>query len=439
MDNLFNSPVLVKLQEFGQKLGTNKFMAALQSGMMGSIAIIMTGSVFQILCAVLNMFGVASDSLLYIVLYQPYNYTMGLVAIWITAMISYNYARNVGVKSPLISMIESLFTFVMIAAFDVSQGSAPATLSNGYLGSTGMFVGFLVAFVVVQVDWFCEKNHVQIKMPEVCPPSLVNAMAAIIPATINAAWALGLSFLIYSLTGGEHTFASGFMALLSAPLNGLVSVPGMFVMCLIATLMWCFGIHGTMLLVPIIMAPGIQASAANAAAWEEAIAAGATFNEACKALTFYPVSLFGAMAICGGTGNTLPLCLFGLKSKSQQIQAIAKVGVVPGWFGINEPVTFGMPIMYNPILCIPYILNCLVVMACTLVAYKVGFLVPGHVYVGALMPMGFAAFLSSFRWQNALWDYICLIPAGLVWYPFFKIYEKQLVEKEAAMAAEANA
>jgi PTS system cellobiose-specific IIC component len=72
-----------------------------------------------------------------------------------------------------------------------------------------------------------------------------------------------------------------------------------------------------------------------------------------KPLVFYPVILWGAVCYCGGTGNTLPLALFGLRSKSKQISAISKISAVPGWFGINEPMTFGMPIMYNPILQIP--------------------------------------------------------------------------------------
>lgn len=98
-----------------------------------------------------------------------------------------------------------------------------------------------------------------------------------------------------------------------------------------------------------------------------------------------------------------------------------------------------MPIMYNPILCIPYILNIIVVMAVTLVGYKVGFLVPGFVPIMTLMPMGFASFLGTLRWQNAIWDYLMLIPAGLVWYPFFKVYDNQLYKKEQeALAAEAE-
>lgn len=145
------------------------------------------------------------------------------------------------------------------------------------------------------------------------------------------------------------------------------------------------------------------------------------------------------MAICGGTGNTLPLLIFGLKAKSEQIKAISKIALIPGWFGINEPVTFGMPIMYNPILCIPYVLNIFVVMLCTLIGYKVGFLVPGFVPIVTLMPMGFKSFLSTLRWQNAIWDYLMIIPAGLVWYPFFKVYDNQLYKKEQeALAAEAE-
>ena len=432
MEGLFNSPVMVKLQEFGQKLGQNKFLSALQAAMMGSMSVIMCGSVFQIICAIMGMCGVESTSTVYTILYMPYNFTMGLVAIWITGMIAFNYAKNVGCKSPLLTTIEALACFVLVAGFDITQGSSIATLNVTYLGSQGMFLGFVVAFATVRMDYFCQVKNIRIKMPDVCPPSLVNSMAAIIPSVFNVTIWLVLSAIVVTVSGGAFNLASGFMALLSAPLGALTSTPGMFILGLFACLMWCFGIHGTMLLISVLMAPMIMVAAENAAAYEAVITAGGTVAEAQAALTFYPVALFGALAICGGTGNTLPLCLFGLKAKSEQIRAVAKVGIVPGWFGINEPVTFGMPIMYNPVLCIPYILNVMVVMLLTLIGYKTGFLRPAHVFIGSLMPMGFAQFLGTFRWQNALWDYLMIIPAGLVWYPFFKVYDNQLAAQEAA-------
>jgi PTS system cellobiose-specific IIC component len=300
-----------------------------------------------------------------------------------------------------------------------------------------MFLGFVVAFCCVNVDYFCQKNHVQIKMPDVCPPSLVNAMAAIIPSFFNATIWLVLTVVVVEATAGAYNLASGFMAVLGAPLAALTSTPGMFVLAAFACFMWCFGIHGTMLMISVLMAPMIMAASENAAAYDAVIAAGGSVADAQAALVFYPVALFGCIAMCGGTGNTLPLCIFGLKAKSEQIRAVSKVGIVPGWFGINEPVTFGMPVMYNPILCIPYILNCLLIMVITLIGYKVGFLRPAHVFIGALMPMGFAQFLGTFRWQNALWDYLMVIPAGLVWFPFFKAYDNQLAAAEAeAKAAE---
>ena len=214
------------------------------------------------------------------------------------------------------------------------------------------------------------------------------------------------------------------MALIGAPLNALTSVPGMFILCTFAVLLWCFGIHGTMILVPIIMPLGLQAAAANAAA-----------HAAGDPLTFYPVALFAGMACAGGTGNTLPLALMGLRSKSKQISAISKISAIPGWFGINEPLTFGMPIMYNPILCIPYVLNVPIVMLLTLIAYKIGWLMPAWISISALLPMGFAQYLGTLNWFNAVWDYLMLIPATIVYYPFFKAYEKQLIAKEAEIEA----
>ena len=437
MEGIFNSKGMIALQEFGQKLGQNKFLSALQASMMGSMSLIMTGSVFQIICAVLALFGITSENPIYVILYQPYNFTMGLVALWITGMIAFNYAKSRGVKSPVLSMIEASAVFTLVACFDLTQGYSIANLNVTYLGSQGMFLGFVVAFCCVNVDYFCQKNHVQIKMPDVCPPSLVNAMAAIIPSFFNATIWLVLTVVVVEATAGAYNLASGFMAVLGAPLAALTSTPGMFVLAAFACFMWCFGIHGTMLMISVLMAPMIMAASENAAAYDAVIAAGGSVADAQAALVFYPVALFGCIAMCGGTGNTLPLCIFGLKAKSEQIRAVSKVGIVPGWFGINEPVTFGMPVMYNPILCIPYILNCLLIMVITLIGYKVGFLRPAHVFIGALMPMGFAQFLGTFRWQNALWDYLMVIPAGLVWFPFFKAYDNQLAAAEAeAKAAE---
>ncbi|MCF0106551.1 MAG: PTS sugar transporter subunit IIC [Holdemanella sp.] len=442
MEGLFNSPIILKLQEFGQKLGANTFVSALQSSMMGCMGFIMCGSVFQIITALLNAVGgVSATSELYLVLYAPYNFTMGLIGLWITIRLAEAYAKNLGVKSPITSAVEAGAFFVLVATFDLGclELGSVFSLDGGmtFLGSTGMFVGFIVAFITVRIDYFCQVKNIKIPMPDVCPPSLVNGMAAIIPSTLNAVLWLGISFLCAKYVPEgifnamyTHNFAGLFMSLLAAPLAALTSTPGMFVLILFATLMWCFGIHGTMLLISVLMAPLMEATAINGQIMADALAAGKTLAEGRELLQFFPVALFGAMAVCGGTGNTLPLCIFGLRAKSEQIRTVSKIGILPGWFGINEPVTFGMPIMYNPILCIPYILNCQLVAVITLLGYKLHIIYPGHIYNGALLPMGFAQVITTLRPIQFLWDYAMLIPAGLVWYPFFKAYDKQLYEQE---------
>lgn len=422
MDNLFQNPVLAKLQEFGQKLGSNKFLGALQGAMMSCMAPIMIGAIFSIICAVGPMFQLFENgSTVYNILYAPYHFTMDLLSLWIVVIMAYQYASVIGLKSPVMSAVQTTIVFILIASKWTVSDTGVNMIDATYLSSSGMFIGFLCVFIVCQIEKFCIKHNIRVKMPDVCPPSLVNGFTAILPLLFAVVPMYAVEVGIHYATGGAYGICSGFMAILSYPLNALVSVPGMFVMCTFSALLWCFGIHGTMIMMSIILPLSMQAATANAAAY----AAGGV-----EALTFYPVALFSAMAMCGGTGNTLPLAIFGLRAKSEQIKAISKISLVPGWFGINEPMTFGMPIMYNPILCIPYILSIIVIMICTLIAYKVGWLIPGFIPIASLLPMGFGQFFSTLRWQNAIWDYLMLIPAGLVWYPFFKVYDNQLYKKE---------
>lgn len=431
MDGIFNSPIMVKLQEFGQKLGSNKFLSALQGAMMSSMAPIMVGAIFSIICAIGPMLGLFQNGdAVYNVLYMPYHFTMDLLALWIVLIMAYNYEKALGLKLPIMTSVQTAVCFALIACTWTTNEARASVLDVTYLSSQGMFVSFFVCWFVCQVEKFCQDHNVRIKMPDVCPPSLVNGFSAILPLAFAMIPLYALEVIISTCTGGAFGICSGFMAILSAPLNALVSVPGMFILIPFASLLWCFGIHGTMIIMPVLMPLTLQAAASNAAAFAQG---------GYEALVFYPVTLFGCVGLCGGAGNTLPLALFGLKAKSEQIKAVSKIALIPGWFGINEPVTFGMPIMYNPILCIPYILNSIAVMLCTLIGYKVGFLVPAFVPIMTLMPMGFKAFLGTLRWQNAIWDYLMMIPAGLVWYPFFKVYDNQLYKKEQeALAAEAE-
>lgn len=415
MESLFNNPILIKLQEWGQKVGSNKFISALTAGMMSTMAPIMIGAICQILNAIGTNFGLwtAADAV-YGYINAPYNYTMNMLGIWVTVSIAYNYAKNLKMKTPLAHAIDAGIIFLLTCAPLGESG-----MSVSFLGSTGMFVGFIVAGGVVRIEKFCSDKNLRIPMPDVCPPSLVSAFASIIPLALDVLVFYGLHLVITIVTNGALSFPILLNAILMGPLSMLFSVPGMFVLNGIAALLWCFGIHGTMIVYPILMADMITAASTNAA-----------LHAAGEPLQFFPSLLFAGAALLGGTGNTWPLCLMGLRAKSEQIRAVSKVSVVPGWFGINEPVTFGMPIMYNPILCIPYVLNVLVVTALYLFAYKTGIIIPAYISIQALLPIGIGAYLGTLNIMNLVWCYLMIIPVGLIWYPFFKVYDNQLYAKE---------
>lgn len=431
MNALFESKFMDKLQDFGQKLGANKFLSALQAAMMSLMGVIMVGAISQICTSVFgpSMFHLfEADSKIATLIQLPFQFTMNSLSLWIVLFFGYHYAKNLKMKSPIINSVNALVSFLIVAGLLIISEEGLISLDMTFLGAQGMFIGFLTVFIAIRIEKLCMDKNIRFKLPDVVPPFLQDGFSAILPLLFNVIFFITLNGIVDAVSQGQLNVASGFMVILSAPIGALTSVPGMFIIGIFATLLWCFGIHGTNIVIPVIIPLAIQAAVANA----EAQAAG-------EPLVFYPIALISGLSMVGGTGNTLPLVILGMRSKSKQIKAISKVSAGPGWFNINEPLTFGMPIMYNPILCIPFVLSVPVIMLFTYFAYQTGFLIPGWIAVTALLPMGFNSYLSTLRWQNAIWDYIMIVPMLILYYPFFKLYEKQLIAKEKAAEARGNA
>ena len=233
-----------------------------------------------------------------------------------------------------------------------------------------------------------------------------------------------LSYVISTFTG--TTLSNLIIGILSIPLKVLISTPGMFVIMFVAQLCWFFGIHGTSVVFAVIMLPYIQAYSGNAAL----AAAG-------QPLVYNPVFLYGAMAVWGGAGNTLPLVIMGLKSKSTTIRTICKASLIPNIFGINEPVIFGMPIMYNATLMIPFFLQPVVVGILYAIVYKLGLIGYPQVLLMTTLPVGLSTFMTTLDFKLRHHSFCC--------YSLYVICSgchsiksmKQMLEVEAKNAAEA--
>jgi cellobiose PTS system EIIC component len=441
MSNNSNKKVILdivqeKLLPIGNFLANEKHFAAIQAGLMTTIGLTLIGAIFQIIASPpVTAEMMASGGILKTlfggwynfaqqykdILMVPYNMSIGLFSVIVSFSIAYQLSKKYGM-SALSGGIVSLTMFLMIAApattYVLADGSSITALSTTYMGGPGLFTAIIIALVSVEITRLCKKYNLVVKMPDSIPQFLQDSFTSLIPLLLNIVVLYGINVVIKSTTG--VLLPDLITGLLMAPLSAVNSIPGMLFLIFIGTLLWICGVHGTMILYPLFLPILIEAITKNAAL----VAAG-------QDPVFSPVMIVGAIAMVGGTGNTLGFVILCLRSKSEQLKAIGKVGIIPSFFGVNEPVLFGAPIVYNPILAIPYILGSMILALIMWLGYSIGFLKPGYILIMSLFPLGVADFLSSMNINNFIFCWLMIPVMAIIWYPFFKIYEKQLVEKEA--------
>ena len=435
---------LDKFQNFmmpiGNFLANEKHFASISSGLMATVGLTLIGAIFQIMAnppvtaemmaqggIMPTLFGWWYNfSMAYKdILMVPYNMTVGLFAVSAAFAIAYQLAKRYNM-SAISAGIVSLTVFLIVTApvkvYTLADGSTLTAMDTTFLGGTGLFTALIVAMGSVEISHLCQKYHIVIKMPDVVPPFLADSFTALIPLLLNIALFYGINVGLQQVNPAL-TIPTAIMALLSAPLSAVNSVPGMLLVVAFATLLWCCGVHGTMIVYPLIIPLMIEAFTANGLA----VANG-------DPAIFYPVFIFGAIGMVGGSGNTLGfVCLSMFKAKSQQLKAIGKASIIPGFFGINEPVAFGAPVVFNPIMMIPYVLGSLLLGIIMWISYMVGFQDPGYILVMSLMPIGIAGFLPAMSMKNAVFQIVMIPVMALIWYPFFKVYDRQLCAKEQEM------
>ncbi|WP_182201680.1 PTS sugar transporter subunit IIC [Paraliobacillus salinarum] len=434
-ENVFFNKLQKWLTPVGDFLANQKHFASISAGLMSIVGLTIIGAIFQIianppitpeLIAEGGIFATIltpwyNFSMAYKeILLVPYNMTMNLFSVITSFTIAYQLGKRYNISS-LSSGIVSLVIFLIVAApmksVTLADESIIKVLNTEYLGGTGLFTAILVALVTVEITRFCRDKNIVIRMPDVVPSFLSDSFSAIIPLLINVVIFYGASLTLNATMG--ILLPGALMNLLAAPLGAINSIPGMLFLILIATLLWIIGIHGAMVIMPIQVPLLIQAITENGAL----VAAG-------QDPIFHPVFIMGAISLAGGTGNTLAFTIMSIRSKSKQLKAIGKAGIIPGIFGVNEPVLFGSPIVFNPILAIPFVLGTIVVALLLWLGFTIGLITPGYILILSLLPIGFGSFLSSMNIMNLIYAWLMVPVTAVVWYPFFKVYERQLVEKE---------
>ncbi|MHC5247757.1 PTS sugar transporter subunit IIC [Enterococcus sp. LJL120] len=290
-------------------------------------------------------------------------------------------------------------------------------LAKQYTDTKGLFLGMFVAIVSVELySWLGKRDGLKIKMPDTVPSNVSASFSALFPTIITVAVIASAGFAIKAITG-QYAYDIIYN-IVQRPLESVVQgLPGILILMLVAQVFWVIGIHGNQMVKPIREPLLLAAIAVNTEAFE----AG---REIPNIITMPFWDMYMSM---GGSGVTIGLLVaILLVGKRDDMREITKLSLAPGIFNINEPVIFGMPIMLNPILAIPFIITPLVTGTIGYFATSLGFAAKAVVMVPWPMPPIVNAYLATAGDIGAvITQAICIVVAILIYLPFVKISNKE--------------
>lgn len=342
--------------------------------------------------------------------------TMGVLSLWATIGLSFFLARHY-------KMTSFLPVALGVAAFlEMSAVDAEGSLSMAYFDGTGLFSAIFVSFVAVEFYRFLSERKIgYIDLSgQGIPPALSDSIGNLVPAAIVLVVFGVLSGVVINLTGAPFP---NLITLIMAPLVGaLDSGPGVLILALVVMVLWWFGIHDSVITSPLFafLTPSL---AANMAAY----AAGAAVTELPNILV---EPFWWTFMMIGGSGATFGLAFCALFSKSKQLRTVGKLGIVPAFFNINEPIIFGMPIMFNPTLFIPFVLCPVLNGVVAYAAMAFGIVGRCFVYPSWNMFCPVAAILATMDWKAVVLCVGLIVIDVLIYLPFFKAYEKKKIAEE---------
>jgi len=416
------------LAPLSDKLGNQRHLQAISNGMMMSLALIVVGSIFLIIAnppinlelVDLNTSNIFMKGMIawkqwavanYNTITIPYTMTMGLIGLVTSFGVSYCLAESYKMKAAINGII-AMCVFLMIAA-PVQDGQ----LSMQYLGADGLFVALIVGLLSVEICRFVGSKAV-FTFPASVPSAVTNFVNSLLPLAANIIVIYGMNLVFIAVSG--KALPELIMSVLTPAISSVDNVWAYMGIFAFSNILWLFGINGSSIIFPIVFTLGLTNSGLNA----ELVNAGQSASHVMN-LQMY------RYAVLGGGGNTLGLVLLMCFSHVKHLRSIGRLSVVPGICGINEPVIFGGPIVLNPILAIPFVLMPCISIYLGYLVQSLGWVSCGYIIDPSFTPFFAQGFLSALDMRNVIFMFVLIGISILVYYPFFKVYEKSIADKEA--------
>ncbi|WP_338233020.1 PTS lactose transporter subunit IIBC [Companilactobacillus muriivasis] len=411
-----------KMKPGFEKIASNAYVSAIRDGFIASMPIILFSSLFILVAYVPNAWGYHWPVNIENNIMIAYNYSMGLLALFVTATTAKNLTDTKNLDLPktnqmnAVSVILAAEIAFIISAIVQNKGGADLT----YLGTQGLVASYVVGLIVPNIYYVCIKNNVTIKMPPQVPQNISQTFKDVIPMFLSVTVFWAFSLLLATFTG--KNLAQLIISLLAPIFSASDSYVGLAIIAGAMGFFWFVGVQG-----PSIVAPAVAAiEVTNTADNLKLIQAG---HQATHVLAQNAQDYVMNM---GGTGSTLVLVfLFLFLARSKQLRALGKAAFIPVSFSVNEPILFGAPIIMNPIFFVPFVVTPMVniclfkffidVLGMNGMMYTMPWVIPAP--IGILISTGFAPLAFVFVALSLVLDVF-------IWLPFMRVYDNDLLSQE---------
>ncbi|MFS9232291.1 lactose-specific PTS transporter subunit EIIC [Streptococcus parasanguinis] len=415
--------LIEKGKPFFEKISRNKYLRAIRDGFIAGMPVILFSSIFILIAYVPNAWGFHWSKDIETFLMTPYNYSMGILAFFVGGTTAKALTDSMNRDLPatnqinfISTMLASMVGFLLMAAEPVKEGG----FLTAFMGTKGLLTAFIAAFITVNVYKVCVKNNVTIRMPDEVPPNISQVFKDLIPFTLSVVLLYALELVVKA---SLHVTVAESIGTLLAPLfSAADGYLGITIIFGAYAFFWFVGIHG-----PSIVEPAIAAiTYANAEVNLKLIQQG---MHADKILTS-GTQMF--IVTLGGTGATLVVpFMFMWLTKSKRNRAIGRASVVPTFFGVNEPILFGAPLVLNPIFFIPFIFAPIA----NVWIFKFFIDTLGMNSFTANLPWTTPAPLglvlgTNFQFLSFVLAALLIVVDVVIYYPFLKVYDEQILEEE---------
>ncbi|MCK8451889.1 PTS cellobiose transporter subunit IIC [Bacillus safensis] len=415
------------------RLNNNRYLGVLRDAFMLAFPLTIFGSIMVVLMNLPFLDKIMSKNVLEGVqsaLNIAPSATISIMSVFVVFGIGYYLSKSYDVEAVFGGVI-ALASFLLLTPFLLEQEGG-ATIAGvipvDRLGAKGMFLGMITGFLSAEIyRYFVQKKFV-INMPQGVPPAVSKSFAALIPATLTLTTFLLINIIITQ--GFKTNMHDLIYHAIQAPLVGLGSgiIPTLIAVFFIQIL-WFFGLHGQIIINSVMDPIWNTLSIQNLESYTKT---GEVPNIISKQfIEIYTVGM-------GGTGMTLAVVftiLIFLKSK--QLKQVAKLGLGPGLFNVNEPIIFGLPIVMNPLILIPWILAPMVITCITYFAMASGIVPPP---TGVNIPWTVPIFISGMMATNSiaggLLQLFNLMIVFVIWFPFLKFIDRMNVKNEKITTTE---